>query len=185
MKAKGKEALQGPRVQNPDQRTRLLGDIKGTVWITKKQGRSSLDHPSSQRPISCWEWGMGRGKKGEWEDKPSPKVLTLRRWTDMACVDRVCSDGKARLFFGVCRIGGRRKRLGFCSTAEESWPLCFCLWARGGSGTARIPKVYMPKFQEDPRVKWTQQEQGHSSPMSCLRRCPPPDEGTLQGAAGV
>lgn len=58
--------------------------------------------------------------------------------------------------------------------------------ARGGSGTACIPEICMPRFQEDPRVKWTDQEEGSghlANPIPCLRGCPP-DEGTLQGAVG-
>lgn len=118
----------------------------------------------------------------------------------MAYVGRVLS-GKARLSFGMHRIGGCRETgdadcpprdpflterspveprvtagggTEFCATAGEGWPPGIC-----------TPKICLPWFQEAPRVKWTDQEEGLGhldNPSPCARGYPP-DEGATACAA--
>ena len=117
-----REALQSPRAQNStwsfDQEVTfvLLGNqtLREPLGTAGRQGRSNhFTKPSICEPFLTNQFSAGGVGKGKWEEKPSPVVLILRGWVDLAYVgQRVCFDGEARLSFGMYRIGGKGRQRG-------------------------------------------------------------------------
>ena len=82
----------------------LLTKCKGTVGTARTQeGSNHVTKPSICEPFQIYQFPAGAVGEGKWEEKPSPVVLILRAYMGQ----RVCFDGKARLFSGISRIGGK------------------------------------------------------------------------------